>query len=175
MPIFLRLCLVSACSGFDCRFTHIEPSVRRKGVDLRPNQVKRARKRRPIGTRRLIQGTNHSPRQTIKQHVWETGSRRARGHHGSWWLPQSDCGGCQDQYPPSASVSSQLFVFPHDFSSVRAAILPLKRMNLAVKRGRLHSFSTSLTQSNSIGEIGRRRINIKRKQRHGGKIKRSLL
>jgi len=42
--------------GFDCRFTHFEPSVRRKDVDLRPNQVKRASKTSPIGLRWVIQG-----------------------------------------------------------------------------------------------------------------------
>jgi len=36
--------MVSACSDFDCRFTLNEPSVRRKGADLRPNEVTRASK-----------------------------------------------------------------------------------------------------------------------------------
>jgi len=47
MPIFLRLRLVFACSGFVCRFTHFVSSVRRKGVDLRPKQVTRASKKKP--------------------------------------------------------------------------------------------------------------------------------
>jgi len=44
-------------------------------VDLRPNQVKRASKRGPLGLRRLIQGTNHGPRQTPKRRVREAGEQ----------------------------------------------------------------------------------------------------
>ena len=47
--LFFLLRLVSACMSFDCRFMLNEPSVRRKDVELRPNEFKRASKRGPIG------------------------------------------------------------------------------------------------------------------------------
>ena len=51
-----------------------------------------------------------------------------------------------------------------------ASILMLKEDELGCKRGRFHSFNNSLTHSNSIREIGRRRKRIKRKERRSGKI-----
>ena len=132
-------------------------------MDLRSNQVKGATK---ISPRQLIQSTIRSLRQTPKQRVLEVGNDSAIGHHGL---------AVATPKPPGALVSSQLFIFALDFSSVCTTILSLKRMNLATKRARFHSFSNSLTHSNSIGEIVRRRTKIKRKQQRGGKIERSLL
>ena len=148
MPKFLRLHLVSAYLKFDCRFTHIKPSVRSKGVDLRPNQVKRASKISPIGPRWKIQGTNRCPRWHTKRRV-----REAR-NYGGQRPPQPDCGAHHDLTMVAATVSSSwlpqprqlsfpralcflrgLFVFSRNFSLVFAAILPPKGDELGCKRG----------------------------------------
>ena len=154
MPIFLWLYLVSACLGFDCTFTYIEPSVMSKVVDLRPNQIKTASKTSPIGPRWMIQGTNCTPRRHTKRRVREVGNHGGQrppqpncgDRHGPWWLPQSGHGGCHGQpmvvgtfvaagFSTGVSIPFRPFVFPRDFSSICAAIFPLKEDKLGCKRG----------------------------------------
>jgi len=67
------------------------------------------------------------------------------------------------------------FHFPCGFSDVQAAILPLKGMNLAVKKRRFHTLAYFFPHFNSIEEIGRRRSKGKQRQRIWMRVERSSI
>jgi len=85
----------------------------------------------------------------------------AKGHHGPWGLPWP----WQHQIPSGCSVFSRLLVFSCGFSSVWAAILPLKWMTLLATRGEFHDSKLINTpRQNFIEEEERRRRGIRWRQ-----------
>ena len=134
---------------------------------MRPNQLMRASKNKP--NRHKMIDPWHKSRSKATHKTTRSGSRRTGWTEATtswpWWLPWL----WQLIFPPGllgfrrgSCVSKAIF-----FSL--CCYFALKRMNLAKTGARFHSFSNPLTHLNSIGEIGRRRKRIKRKQLCGGK------
>ena len=169
MPIFIRLCLVSACSGFDCRFTHIEPSVRRKGVDLRPNRPKMAYPRHKSQSKA-------NPKTTRSGNME---ARPSRAHHGLTVVDTTSHGDCHSYGSlsfPRGDCFLRGFRFPMQFFVCFCCYFAFKEDEFGYnKKGRFHSFSNSLTHTNSIGEIGRRKKDQAKATVWRAKIERSSL
>jgi len=123
----------------------------------------------------VIQG---KPKST---HLGNRGAWPGRAHHRLTVVDTTSYGDYCGQtmvaapFSPRVIISFTTFRFSLRFLVGLCYYLPLKKMNLAAKRGRLHSFRISPTHSNTIGEIGRKRKRVKQKQWCGGKIKRSSL
>ena len=143
-------------------------------------------KRSPIGPRHVDPRQNSGPKDAPKhstREAAESGGQRpsqpGRGHHhGPWWLPRSNRGDCHGRgghvFPPVLRFLQRSFNFHAAFSSIKL-LFAFKRDEYGCKKGRFPQLRNSLTHSNSIGEIGRRRKGIKQKQRHSGEIEGSSL
>jgi len=100
---------------------------------MRPNQVKRASKKKPNGPKTADPTQNpwtKKMHQNAAEREIESGA--ARGHHG---YPVVAAMAVAAGVFPGTSFPLQPFVFPRDFSLVCVAVLPLKEDELGCKRG----------------------------------------
>ena len=131
MPLFLRSHLVSAGSGFNCRVTHIELSVRRKY--RRWGQTK---------SRMLAKEAQYRPKTVDPKHASRSKAKHKTtcqegGEQAGQRPPRVAHGECHDRGRRKSPGHFSFFAAFHflcDFSSVWVANFPLKKNELGCKR-----------------------------------------